>query len=111
MPRKYVKTVGSRSYKNYTEQTIKDAIADVKAKKISLCQAAKQCSVPKATICKWIKENRTESIHFGQTSLTPQMETELVGVLKVAGDWAYPMEPLGVRLLVQEYLNAQSQSN
>lgn len=108
MHRKYTKTVGSRSYKNYVEKTLKKAIADVQAKKISLCQAAKKCTVPKSTISKLIKENRTEFIHGGQTSLTPEMESELVGVLKVAGDWAYPLELLGDRFLVQEYLNANN---
>lgn len=105
MPRNYKKILGSRSYKNYSDENLKIAVEEVKLGKISSRQAAKTYNIPHATISYSVN---AQCKNGGKTALSKEVELELIQVLKVAADWSYPLEPLDVRLLIQKYLKANN---
>lgn len=47
--RVYIRKLGSRNYKNYTQETLNKALDDIKNKKISLNQASKRYKIAKGT--------------------------------------------------------------
>lgn len=72
---------------------------------MSLRKAGEKYGIPFSSIKNWIL-SEPKLVNGGQTALSNDIESELIEVLKIASDWAYPFESLDVRLLVQKYLKA-----
>lgn len=106
MPRVYKKKPGSRSYKNYSDETLNQCLSEVLDGKISATAAAKKYRVSKGTIInkihgrKWLKSG-------GQTALSSNEEHEFVNNLLTCAEWGFPLTKHDLRLLVKHYLDRQ----
>lgn len=55
MPRQYVRPVGCRSYKNYTEETLQKVLDEIRSKSISVRAAAEKYGVHRNTLSSKLK--------------------------------------------------------
>ena len=91
----------------YSEDSLISAIADVKTHKLGIREAAKKYGVPVTTVYNNLKKEKIKKIGH-PTVLTSKEEEELVSIIKISSDWAYPMEASDIKTLVQSYLNANN---
>lgn len=103
MVRNYVRTTGSRTYANYTEDTLKKAIQEVKRGK-SITSTAKKYKIPVGTLF-----NKSKSLHpkafGGQKRLSGDCERHVVSTITTLAEWLVPIGCLEIRLLIKTYLD------
>ena len=88
MPRKHKRKLGSREYKNYTEETLQNALDDIESQTLSMRQAATRYNIPVATLSnKWNGKHVKKS--GGQNVLTAREEGDLQSVLTSLSIWRY----------------------
>ncbi|XP_062541335.1 uncharacterized protein LOC134209364 [Armigeres subalbatus] len=104
MPRKYVKTAGSKACFKYAQEDLSAAVASVESGKISIREATRGYSVPYGTVYNRIHRLGTGK-HGGQTVLKDNEERDLCEVIQVAGEWGFPLTKSDIRFLVQSYLD------
>lgn len=104
MPRKYVSRLGARSYANYPPETLASALRAVKESQMSIREASRQYKIPFGTLY-----NKCKRLHMRKigtpTVLTSTQEEELSEIIKITGDWGYPLQPVRVVRLVKEFLD------
>ncbi|CAI6357713.1 unnamed protein product [Macrosiphum euphorbiae] len=106
MPNRYKRQPGSRSYRNFSDETLQNAITELKNGNSSYRQVSAKYEIPISTLCrKYSKKNMKK--WGGQISLTSDEEGAIVSTILYAGDWGYPFESVDVRLLVKSYLDRQ----
>lgn len=108
MPNKYVRTPGSRTYINYSKETLQKAVNDVKQKKLTYRQAYAKYGIPTATISRKINEKHTKNVG-GQTILCLSEEKRIVEAILYASDWGFPFEKEDVKQIVKSYLDRAGQ--
>ena len=88
MPRKHKQKLGSREYKNYTEETLQNALDDIESQTLSMRQAATRYNIPVATLSnKW--NGKLVKKSGGQNVLTAREEGDLQSVLTSLSIWRY----------------------
>lgn len=60
--RDYVRKLGSWSYKNYTSDTVEQAIREIKTKKVSLSKASKKYKIPKGTLSHKLNNKKIKDV-------------------------------------------------
>ena len=105
MPRRYTRKPGSR-YKVYSDDTIKDAIEQVRSKTMSLRQASRAYGVSKSVLGRRVRNLQTRT-PGGQPTLSTEFERDLIHNIVVCADWGYPMDLLDVRLFVKTFLDSR----
>ncbi|KAB0804870.1 hypothetical protein PPYR_01840 [Photinus pyralis] len=105
MVRVYKHKIGIH-FMNYREETLKNALADIKSGKKTIRQAAECYKIPKSTLHDKIKKKKTKK-HGGQTKLSSEEEKMIAdGIIKFC-EWGFPMTRGDIRLLVKGYLYGQ----
>ncbi|CAM1312261.1 Uncharacterised protein g5927 [Pycnogonum litorale] len=112
MPRVYKRKAGSRGYQTaYSQESLHNAIQQVKSGRLTMNAASKQFQIPYGTI--WNK-TRTIVQHAGkpggQPVLSATEETAVVKVINHLTDWKFPLSSGDIRYLVQDYLNRQGRT-
>lgn len=105
MPRTHQKVPGSRPYANWSEQSLQNALADIRVRKMSYRDAQDKYNIPKSTLQRKINDKNMKKIGR-PTELDPEEEIKLVDGLIVLADWGYPVSHLELRLLVKSYLDS-----
>ncbi|RVE41355.1 hypothetical protein evm_013996 [Chilo suppressalis] len=105
MPRKHQKAQGSRPYANWSEQTLQNALANIRAGTISYRDAQDKYNIPKSTLQRKINDKHMKKVGR-PTELDPEEEIKLVEGLIVLANWGYPVSQLELRLLVKSYLDS-----
>nr|XP_034838359.1 uncharacterized protein LOC117994536 [Maniola hyperantus] len=101
--------LGSRNYKNYTQEMLDLAVDLVKKKNITSLEAEKRFLIPRRTI-----ENKVKGLHMkspgAQLRLSDSEEKDIVDVLIAAADFGSPLSRLDLRIVIFEYLNKNRRS-
>lgn len=104
MVRKYERKVGSRPYRNFSEEALAEAIS--KYKKGNLMQLSKQYNIPYVTLYRKINK-----LHMNKpghsTALSQNDEETLVHIICIASEWGFPFEAEDVKDLVESYINGK----
>lgn len=101
----YVKKLGSRTYKNYTTETLEKAVHEINEKKISLSKASKKYKIPKGTLSCKINKKRLKSVGR-PPALSQEEERLLVNVLLKTAEWGFPLAHDDLRHLVKSHLDS-----
>lgn len=100
MPRTYVR----KSKSKYSPQDLKDAIADVKSKRMSVAEASKRFNIPPATIYSRLSGNRGDNPRGRKPILSKDEESFLVHCIKVFQSWQQPISTSTVKDLAKAYM-------
>lgn len=104
MPNVYKRVPGKRNYRNFSDESLNNALSDVKNKKLSMRQASSKYGIPLGTISRKYNDKNTKKVG-GQIALLPIEENILVDTILFASDWGYPFEKDDVKYLVKSYLD------
>ena len=104
MPRNYKQTPGSRTYHNYTDETLQKCLSQLKDNKILMKAASQKYSIPYRAIRN--KINGWHSKQYGaQKQLSGSFENTLVGTIDELTEWKVPLSGFDIRCLVKTYLD------
>ena len=103
MPRRYKRKPGSRTYKNFSEETMEQALLNIGNGTLSILAASKQFKIPYGTL-----HNKFMGKHGkrmgGQTALSVQEEKAIVTCIVKCADWGYPLSTFDVQMFTKSYL-------
>lgn len=104
MARHYKRKLGGRPYKYYDSGALKNAVGDVKAKKLTIRRAAEKYGIPKSTISDKLKN--LHSLNPGRPPVFNIKEEEFLvkGIIKAA-EWGFPFTTRDILQLVKIYLD------
>lgn len=105
MVRTYKKALGSRRYKNYTEETLDAAVRAVKFRGLSTHAAAEVFNIPQRTIYNKVKNRHPQNVGT-PTVLSLAEERHFVDLLVAAAEYGSPLTMLDLRVIVKNYLNS-----
>lgn len=107
--RHYTRLVGSRPYKNYTEQDLADAVQAVRVGRMSQLRASERWKIPRGTL-----QNRLFERHEGRvghpTVLSQQEETLIAETINQIANWGFPVTVSDTREIVQKYVTKQGRN-
>ena len=104
MPRNYKQTPGSRTYHNYTDETLQKCLSQLKDNKILMKAASQKYSIPYRAIRNKINGWRSKQ-YGGQKQLSGSFENTLVGTIDELSEWKVPLSGFDIRCLVKTYLD------
>ena len=104
MPCNYKRIPGSRTYHDYTDETLQKCLSLVKANKISMKAASRKYSIPYGTIRNKINGWHSKQ-YGGQKRLSGSFENTLVGTINELTEWKVPLSGYDIRCLVETYLD------
>lgn len=103
MVRKYKKTLGSRSYANFSEDALKQALNAIQ-NGMSERTAASTFKISRGTL-----QNKRKGLHKnkfgGQTALSMDIENQFEGALIKLSEYGFPVSAFELRQLVKNYLD------
>lgn len=104
MVRKYKRQLGSRRYRDYTEEKLELAVRAVREKGLSYARSAEIFNIPKRTIYNKVKNRHPKSVGV-PTILDAVEERQLVDLLIASAEYGFPLTMLDLRIIVKEYLD------
>ncbi|CAI6356789.1 unnamed protein product [Macrosiphum euphorbiae] len=93
---KYVKKVGGRPYQNYSEETLKKAVMELKTKKITFRDAEKKYRISKSTLQRKVNNKNTMKVGRPNT-LSEKDEENLVKGICLSSKWGFPFTSMDIR--------------
>lgn len=109
MVRVYKRKLGVRRYKDYSEETVEQALAKVTEDGWSLQRAAREYNIPYGTL-----NNKYHGRHIrkngGQTCFTSSEEKVFLSAASVCGDWGFPLDTIDLRQFAKNYLDSQGRN-
>lgn len=103
MPRKYQSELGSRPYRNYSEENLQKALDAVKSG-MSKKQASKTFKIPRSTLINKVL-GRHVNDPGGQRVLSDDEEKTLTSTLASVANWGFPLTKDDIRSVVKKYLD------
>lgn len=103
MPRNYKRKLGTRKYRDYSDERLSEAVNKVSSGVMSSYEAEKKFKIPRRSIENKVKNKHMRSIG-APTQLTDEEEKQLVDLLIVCAEFGYPLTEIDVRIVVQQYL-------
>lgn len=104
MVRTYKKKLGSRTYGNFSDEQLNNALLDVIDNGMSLRMAAKKHKISLGTLCN--KYHGRNIRHTGgQPALSPAEETAIINNVLKCAEWGYPLNTTDLRMFVKSYLD------
>jgi len=103
---KYKKKVGGRTYQNYTNASLLNAVKEIKMNKLSVRKVSEKYGIPRTTLYDYIKnKNNIFRKPGGQVVLSKKDEDTLVEGLITCSEWGFPLRASDVQILVKSYLD------
>lgn len=106
MVRLYKKTLGTRAYRNYTDETLEEALLKIADGVCTIREASRQYKISFGTLY-----NRYKGRHCrkpgGQPILTEQEENIIIEAVVKCGDWGFPLNIQDIRFFIKNYLDSQ----
>ena len=109
MSRKYKPKAGRRSYRNYTDESLRNAVQEIQNQSLSMRQASKKYKIPLGTLSHKINAKHSKTLG-GPKVLSDQEEEDLKTVLLTLSVWRAPLTLLEVRMLVKTMLDKHGKS-
>lgn len=104
MPNYFKRIPGSRTYRNFSEETLENALNEIPNKRLTYREASDKYNIPISTLSR--KKNKLNlNSHGGQTALTSTEEDTIVETILFASDWGYPFDREEVKTLIKSYLD------
>lgn len=104
MPRNYIRKVGSRQYRNFTDDQMEKALKGVQEEGLAIRKAAEKYGVSKDSLHRRLKGKHTGK--YGRPAVfNDEDEKSIVECIKLAGEWGFPLTKLDVRLVVKGFLD------
>ncbi|XP_046689276.1 MFS-type transporter clz9-like [Homalodisca vitripennis] len=100
---KYHRPSGSRSYKDYSEESLKKAVVAVKSG-IFRRKAAVEFGIPRATLNRAVEDKPLNKVGW-PCVLSEEEQVRLAECVSLAGDWGFPLNMLDIRLIVKGFLD------
>ena len=104
MGRTYKRKLGSRSYGNFSQEQVENALRDVANDTLSLRAAAKTYNVPYGPLNNRYHGRKTKKTG-GQTVLTANEEVAILKSILQCSDWGFPLTPQDLRMFIKSYLD------
>lgn len=106
MPRQYKRKIGSRTYLNYTEDRLAEALNEIKNKQISLRGAAEKYGIHRNTL--WLKIKGKHNKKAGQQKVfTDEEENVFAAHIITVSAFGFPVTTFDLRRTVKSYLERQ----
>lgn len=103
MPRTYKRKVGSRSYQDYTPETLQLCLAAVRSGRMSQRKAEQEFKIPRRTIINKLKGN--QRIRPGRPSVfSEEEEVAFVNCILGFSKFGFPLDSMDLRMIVKSYL-------
>ena len=109
MPHNYKLITGSRTYHNYTDETLQKCLSQVKATKILMKAASRKYGIPYVTIRNKINGWHSKQ-HRGEKRLSRSFQNILVGTIDELTEWKRHM-PVKTYLDKMDYHDPQFNEN
>lgn len=106
MPRKYIKKLGVYGKKNYDPVYLERALDAVRKKRLSMRKASERFAVPYTTLNNHYHAAALLT-YGGQPALDEHSENLLVNALQTCAEWGFPLKPIDIRRITQQYLNSR----
>lgn len=104
MPRNPKRALGTRPYRNYTEESLNEALQSIKNKSLSIRQAASKFGIPKNTL--HLKSQEKHSNPVGRACVfTNEEELQFVGHIIAVSNYGFPVDMVDLRWIVKSYLD------
>lgn len=106
MVRVYKKKLGTRSYKNYENKKLEQAITSIVEGRLSIRAASRTYKVPYGTL-----NNKFHGRHCldpgGRTVFSKNEETAFVNAIIKCSDWGFPLTEKDLKIFVKSYLDGK----
>lgn len=109
MVRCYKKKLGSRNYKNYSQENVENALEKVVDQGWSLRKACKEFKIPFGTLYNRFHGQRVGK-NGGQPVFSKNEELSFIKAISTCGEWGFPLTLLDVRQLAKSYLDSQGRA-
>lgn len=106
MPRVYKRTAGSRSYADYTQETLNEALDKICKKELSFRKASETYKISLSTIKQKLKGLHSKSFG-GQQVIDFKVEEKFAKYVIVCSEFGFPLDSFDLRVLVKTYLDKQ----
>lgn len=104
MPNKYKRAVGSRTYRNYTDEILKTCLNDIINKKITQREAEKLYNIPRRTLNYKLKKHHGN--HWGRPTIFSEDEEKcFTSHVILMCDYGFPVDKTDFRYIVKSYLD------
>lgn len=98
----YKRALGSRPYRNYTQESLEEAVRAIKSNKLSYHKAAQKFGIPKNTLLMKVKHTRSVG---RQTIFTEAEEETFVAHAIAMSTFGFPVSTFDLRCVAKMYLN------
>ncbi|VEN60718.1 unnamed protein product [Callosobruchus maculatus] len=103
MPRVYKRKIGSRNYRNYTNERLEEALKNIRQNKLSIRLASEKYGIHRNTL--WLKlKGKHNKPHGQQKVFTDQEENVFVVHIITMSDFGFPVTSFDLRCIVKCYL-------
>lgn len=104
MVRNYKRQLGSRRYKDYTEEKLTSAVNAVLHKGLSYARSAEIYDIPRRTIYNKVKNLHQKNVG-APTVLDASEERQLVDLLIASAEYGFPLTMFDLRIVIRDYLD------
>lgn len=104
MPRAYKRQLGSRQYKNFTNEALENALREVVDGRMGIRQASREFKIPYGTLNNKY-HGRHGSQQGGQTVFSRAEENAFVNAIAKSSDWGFPLNKKDLQIFVKSYLD------
>lgn len=104
MPRTYKRAVGSRTYCDYSQETLRECLEKVRNGELTRAQASAAYNVPVKTIYNRLKPNENLKKPGGQPVFSEEEELRFVRNLLGSAAFGFPFDTMDIRMVVRHYL-------
>lgn len=104
MPRNPKRALGTRPYKNYTEENLQEALLAIRNKTLSIRNAASKYRIPKNTLHLKSQEKHTKSVGRA-TVFSMEEEEQMVAHVVAVSNYGFPVNTFDLRSVVKSFLD------
>lgn len=109
MVRRYKRKLGARSYKNYEEESLDQALNDIADGRCSIRAASREYKIPFGTLLN--KYRGRHGLNPGsQTAFTHAEEKAILSAAAKCADWGFPLNLFDLRMMAKCYLERQGKT-
>lgn len=106
MPRSYKRPIGSRRYRDYTDEALEEAISKVRRGRLKIAEASETYNIPRRTLLNKIKNQHVQNVG-SPTVLSAAFERSLLDVIVACAEFGSPLTMLDLRFIVKSHLDKE----